>query len=138
LLISKDLVEGLPDDVFNLRFRKTELHDRNLTPALASLCNRMLPTVDRIDSFLAGRGLAAVSVASDPAQFRGVLPLPISALKSAFPVLGNPANRNRAIPLTYDQFRYAFASVVSEEEAKQLYETYAVPTAGKPIGSRRR
>ena len=82
---------------------------------------------------LAGRGLAAVSVAIDPAQFRGVLPLPISALKSAFPVLGNPANRNRAIPLTYDQFRYAFANVVSEEEAKQLYETYAVPTAGKPL-----
>src|SRR4029453_2981116 len=86
-----------------------------------------------LTQILAGRGLAAVSVAIDPAQFRGVLPLPISALKSAFPVLGNPANRNRAIPLTYDQFRYAFANAVSEEEAKQLYETYAVPTAGKPL-----
>ena len=82
---------------------------------------------------IAGRGLAAVSVAIDPAPFRGVLPLPISALKSASPVLGNPANRNKAIPLTYDQFRYAFANVVSEDEAKQLYETYAVPTAGKPL-----
>ena len=61
-----------------------------------------------------------MSVAIDPAQFRGVLPLPISALKSAFPVLGNPANRNRAIPLTYDQFQYAFANAVTEEEAKQL------------------
>jgi non-heme chloroperoxidase len=86
-----------------------------------------------LTQILAGRGLAAVSVAIDPAQFRGVLPLPISALKSAFPVLGNPANRNRAIPLTYDQFQYAFANAVSEEEAKQLYETYAVPTAGKPL-----
>jgi non-heme chloroperoxidase len=86
-----------------------------------------------LTQILAGRGLAAVSVAIDPAQFRGVLPLPISALKSAFPVLGNPANRNRAIPLTYDQFRYAFANAVSEEEARQLYETYAVPTAGKPL-----
>src|SRR5215213_8273622 len=86
-----------------------------------------------LTQILAGRGLAAVSVAIDPAQFRGVLPLPISALKSAFPVLGNPANRNRAVPLTYDQFRYAFANAVSEDEAKQLYETYAVPTAGKPL-----
>ena len=86
-----------------------------------------------LTQILAGRGLAAVSVAIDPAQFRGVLPLPISALKSAFPVLGNPANRNRAIPLTYDQFRYAFANAVDEEEAKQLHETYAVPTAGKPL-----
>jgi hypothetical protein len=59
-----------------------------------------------------------------------VLPLPISSLKSGFPVLGNPANRNRAVPLTYDQFRYAFADAVSEDEAKQLYETYSVPTSG--------
>ncbi|MFC4472414.1 alpha/beta hydrolase [Streptomyces xiangluensis] len=82
---------------------------------------------------LAGRSLAAVSVAIDPAPFRGVLPLPISTLKSSFPVLGNPANRNRAVPLTYEQFRYAFANAVSEDEAKQLYNTYAVPTPGKPL-----
>ena len=79
---------------------------------------------------LAGRGLSAASVAIDPAPFRGVLPLPISALKSASPVLGNPANRNRAVPLTYDQFRYGFANAVSEDEAKELYETYAVPGPG--------
>jgi non-heme chloroperoxidase len=86
-----------------------------------------------LTQILAGRGLAAVSVAIDPAPFRGVLPLPISALKSSSPVLRNPANRNRAVPLTYDQFRYGFANAVSEDEAKQLYETYAVPTPGKPL-----
>ena len=74
-----------------------------------------------------------MSVAIDPAPFRGVLPLPISALKSASPVLGNPANRNRAVPLTYEQFRYAFANAVSEDEARELYETYAVPAAGAPL-----
>jgi pimeloyl-ACP methyl ester carboxylesterase len=82
---------------------------------------------------LAGRGLAAVSVAVDPAPFRGVLPLPISALRSAAPALGNPANRHRAVPLTHDQFRYAFANAVSEEEAKQLYESFAVPAPGLPL-----
>lgn len=82
---------------------------------------------------LAGRGLSAATVAVDPAPFRGVLPLPFSALKSAWPVLGNPANRNRAIPLTYDQFRYAFANAVPEAEAQELYETYAVPAAGAPL-----
>jgi non-heme chloroperoxidase len=82
---------------------------------------------------LAGRSLAAVSVAVDPAPFRGVLPLPISSLKSASPVLGNPANRNRAVPLTYDQFRFAFANAVSEDEAKELYETFAVPASGAPL-----
>jgi non-heme chloroperoxidase len=82
---------------------------------------------------IAGRGLSAASVAIDPAPFRGVLPLPISSLKSAFPVLGNPANRNRAVPLTYDQFRYGFANAVDEDEAKQLYDTYAVPASGAPL-----
>ena len=82
---------------------------------------------------LAGRGLAAVTVAIDPAPFRGVLPLPISALRSASAALGNPANRHRAVPLTYDQFRYAFANAVPEDEAKELYETFAVPAAGLPV-----
>jgi non-heme chloroperoxidase len=82
---------------------------------------------------IAGRGLSAATVAIDPAPFRGVLPLPISALKSASPVLGNPANRNRAVPLTYEQFRYAFANGVSEEEARRLYDEFAVPASGVPL-----
>jgi pimeloyl-ACP methyl ester carboxylesterase len=82
---------------------------------------------------IAGRGLAAASVAVDPAPFRGVLPLPLSALKSSAPVLGNPANRNRAVPLTYEQFRFAFANAVAEDEAKALYDTYAVPASGVPL-----
>jgi non-heme chloroperoxidase len=82
---------------------------------------------------IAGRGLAKVSVAIDPAPFRGVLPLPLSTLKAGRPVLGNPGNRNRAVPLTYDQFRFSFANAVSEEEAKELFETYAVPAPGAPL-----
>ena len=82
---------------------------------------------------IAGEGLSAATVAIDAAPFRGVLPLPISALKSSRPVLGNPANRHRAIPLTYDQFRFAFANAVPEDEAQQLYDTYAVPAAGAPL-----
>ncbi|SEE91774.1 Pimeloyl-ACP methyl ester carboxylesterase [Streptomyces sp. 3213] len=86
-----------------------------------------------LTQILAGRGLSAVSVAIDPAPFRGVLPLPVSALRSSAPVLSNPANRNRAVPLTYDQFRYGFANAVSEEEARELYETFAVPAPGAPL-----
>ena len=82
---------------------------------------------------VAGRGLSAATVAVDPAPFRGVLPLPFSALKAASPVLSNPANRHRAVPLTYDQFRFAFANAVSEDEAKELFETYAVPAPGAPL-----
>jgi pimeloyl-ACP methyl ester carboxylesterase len=82
---------------------------------------------------VAGRGLSAAAVAIDAAPFRGVLPLPISALKSAKPVLENPRNRHRAVPLTFDQFRFAFANAVSEEEATELFETFAVPASGAPL-----
>jgi pimeloyl-ACP methyl ester carboxylesterase len=76
---------------------------------------------------LAGLGVATVTVAIDPAPFRGVLPLPASALKSASPVIGNPANYPRAVPLTFEQFQFGFANAVSESEAHELYETFAVP-----------
>src|ERR1700694_4323025 len=82
---------------------------------------------------LAGEGLAAVTVAIDPAPFRGVLPLPLSALKSSSAVLGNPLNYTRAVPLTYEQFRFAFANAVPKSEAHELYETFAVPGSGVPI-----
>ena len=82
---------------------------------------------------LAGRGLASASVAISPAPFRGVLPLPISALRTASVALRNPANWNRAVPLTYDQFRYSFANAVGEDEAKELYLGYSVPGAGEPL-----
>jgi pimeloyl-ACP methyl ester carboxylesterase len=86
-----------------------------------------------LSQILAGRGLSSVAVAIDPAPFRGVLPLPISALRAARPVLGNPTNRHKAIPLSYEQFRYAFANAVDEDEAKSLYDEFAVPASGEPI-----
>ena len=86
-----------------------------------------------LTQILAGRGLSRASVAISPAPFRGVLPLPISALRSSSAVLSNPANRHRAVPLTYDQFRYAFGNAVTDDEAKQLYEEFSVPGPGEPV-----
>ncbi len=82
---------------------------------------------------IAGRGLSAATVAIDPAPFRGVLPLPISALRSAMPVLGNPANRKRAVTLTFEQFGYGWANAVSESEAHQLYDEFHVAASGAPL-----
>jgi pimeloyl-ACP methyl ester carboxylesterase len=79
---------------------------------------------------IADRGLSAASVAIDPGPFRGVLPLPLSALKSASPVLLNPLNRGRAVTLTFDQFKYGWANALGEDEARQLYETYHVAAPG--------
>ena len=86
-----------------------------------------------LTEILAGRGLAAASVAISPAPVRGVLPLPFSALKSGSPVLRNPANRNRAVPLTYDRFKYGFANMVDDGEATELYARYSVPGPGKVL-----
>ncbi len=86
-----------------------------------------------LTQILAGRGLSSASVAIDPAPFQGVLPLPISALKAASAVLKNPANYQRSVRLTYDQFRFAFANVVDEDEARQLYDRHSVPGPGAPL-----
>lgn len=82
---------------------------------------------------LADEGLSAVTVAIDPAGFRGVLPVPLAELKSGAPVLSNPANYHRAVALTYEQFRYGFTNALSEEEALQLYDQFAVPGSGTPV-----
>jgi non-heme chloroperoxidase len=82
---------------------------------------------------VAGRGLASATVAIDPAPSRGVLPLPFSALKASFPVLGNPLNRGRTVTLTFDQFRYGFANAVTQEEARRLYDTFHTPAPGRPL-----
>jgi pimeloyl-ACP methyl ester carboxylesterase len=79
---------------------------------------------------IADRGLSAASVAIDAGPFRGVLPLPLSALKSASPVLRNPLNRGRAITLTFDQFKYGWANALDDNEARHLYDTYHVAAPG--------
>ena len=82
---------------------------------------------------LAGMGLGTVSVPIDPAPGRGVLPLPLSALRASFPALRNPANRKKAVMLTYKQFRFAFVNAVPEDEARRLYDEFPVPGAGLPL-----
>lgn len=82
---------------------------------------------------LAGHGLSDATVAIDPAPFRGVLPVPASAIKSSMAVTRNPLNRGRAITLTFDQFRYGWANTLDEQQARRLYDSYHVAGPGAPI-----
>lgn len=82
---------------------------------------------------LLGQDLAAAAVAIDAAQIKGVLPLPLSALRATLPVFKNPGNKHRAVFLTADQFRFAFGNAVSEEESVELFERWAIPAPGKPL-----
>ena len=86
-----------------------------------------------ITQILLDRGPGSVGVAIDSAAVKGVLPLPYSTLKSAWPLLRNPANKNKAIALTPRQFQYAFAHTLSEEESDAAYERYHVPGAARVL-----
>jgi pimeloyl-ACP methyl ester carboxylesterase len=82
---------------------------------------------------LLGEDLGAAAVAIDAAQIKGVLPLPLSSLRSTLPVFKNPANAHRAVSLTAEQFRYGFGNAVPPEESDALYERWAIPAPGKPL-----
>jgi pimeloyl-ACP methyl ester carboxylesterase len=82
---------------------------------------------------LLDRGLGAAGVAISPAPVKGVLRLPPSQLRAAFPVLRNPANLGRTVELTRPQFHYAFTNTMSDEEARAAYDRYEVPGPGRPI-----
>jgi pimeloyl-ACP methyl ester carboxylesterase len=82
---------------------------------------------------LLGQNLGAAAVAIDAAPIKGVLSLPISSLRSAFPVLKNPANKDRAVSLTAEQFHYAFGNAISETESAELHARWTIPAPGKPL-----
>jgi len=82
---------------------------------------------------LLGEGLAAAAVAIDPAQIKGVLPLPLAQLRAGFPALGNPANRGRAVSLTAKEFRFGFGNALTEEESDELFEAWTIPSPARPL-----
>src|SRR3954471_22261941 len=82
---------------------------------------------------LLGRDLAAAAIAIDAAQIKGVLPLPLSALRATLPVFKNPTNRHKAVSLTAEQFRFAFGNAISEDESNALYDRWTIPAPGKPL-----
>jgi pimeloyl-ACP methyl ester carboxylesterase len=75
------------------------------------------------------RGAAAI----DPAPVKGVTALPFAQLRSALPVLHNPANRHRTVALTPKEFRYSFGNMISEEESDALHEAWTIPGPGRPL-----
>ena len=82
---------------------------------------------------LLGQGTGAAAVAIDPAQIKGVLPLPLAQLRAGLPALGNPANRNKAVSLTKKEFRFGFGNALSEEESDELYERWTIPSPARPL-----
>jgi pimeloyl-ACP methyl ester carboxylesterase len=82
---------------------------------------------------LLGEGYGAAGVAIDPAQIKGVLPLPLAQLRAGLPALGNPANLHKAVSLTRKEFRFGFGNALTEEESDELYEKWTIPSPAKPL-----
>src|SRR5204863_5169281 len=76
---------------------------------------------------------AAAAIAIDAAQIKGVLPLPLSALRATLPVFRNPANKHKAVSLTAEQFRFAFGNAIREKESQELFDRWTIPAPGKPL-----
>jgi pimeloyl-ACP methyl ester carboxylesterase len=82
---------------------------------------------------LIGEGIARAAVAIDPAQIKGVLPLPLAQLRSGLPALGNPLNIGRAVALTKSEFRYGFGNAIPEAESDALFERWTIPSPARPL-----
>lgn len=82
---------------------------------------------------LLDRGLGAAGVAIDPAPLKGMHLLPLSTLRSGNPILHNPANRHRAVPLTPKEFHYAFTNTLDEDASQAVFDRYAVPGPGRVL-----
>jgi pimeloyl-ACP methyl ester carboxylesterase len=135
---------GEPDSVEDARKNPDAIADHGIDDVVAHFATIIaaLPTKPilvghsfggMIAQRLLGEDLAAAAIAIDAAQIKGVLPLPLSALKATLPVFKNPANRHRAVSLTADQFRFAFGNAIPAEESDSLFERWAIPAPGKPL-----
>ena len=123
-----------PDDVANLSIDEVTAHYAEL---IAGLDEKPVVIGHSFGGLIAekllGQGIGAAAVAIDPAQIKGVLPLPLAQLRSGLPALGNPANLRKSVSLTANEFRYGFGNAVSEEESNALYEQWTIPSPARPL-----
>jgi pimeloyl-ACP methyl ester carboxylesterase len=82
---------------------------------------------------LLNRGLGAAGVALGTAAPKGVLRLPLSTIRSAWPALGNPANLKKETPLTEKQFHWCFTNALSRDESDAVYRRYYIPGSARPF-----
>jgi pimeloyl-ACP methyl ester carboxylesterase len=135
---------GDPDTVDAARAHPDEIADHGIDDVVAHFAEVIAGLPEKpilighsfggmIAQRLLGEDLATAAIAIDAAQIKGVLPLPLSALKATLPVFKNPANKHRAVSLTAEQFRFAFGNAIPPEESDSLFEQWAIPAPGKPL-----
>lgn len=135
---------GEPDTVDEARMHPELVADTTIDAATAHFAD-LIATLDTVPvlvghSFgglivekLLGEGIGAGAVAIDPAQIKGVLPLPLAQLRAGLPGLGNPANLHKAVSLTAKEFRFGFGNALSQDESDALYDRWTIPSPARPL-----
>jgi pimeloyl-ACP methyl ester carboxylesterase len=133
-LATVEAIRANPDSVAGYGIEDVTAHFRTI---IGQLAHRPIVIGHSFGGMIAekllGEGYASAAIGIDAAQIKGVLPLPLSALHSTLPVFKNPANKNRAVTLTAEQFRYGFGNAIPEEESDALYEKWTIAAPGKPL-----
>jgi non-heme chloroperoxidase len=86
-----------------------------------------------ITQLLLDRGLGGAGVAIQPSRPRGVLRLPLSMLRSVWPVLRHLRNRGGVAPISAAHFHYVFANTLSRAESDRWHDQLAIPAPARPI-----
>jgi non-heme chloroperoxidase len=84
-----------------------------------------------VTQLLLNRGLGAAGVAIATAPPKGVVVLPPSTLRTAWPGLKNPLNRNGLAPLTPTQFQWRFANTLGRAESDAIYDEQYIPGSNR-------
>ena len=133
---------GFEAEVEALRADPTPIEQLQV-PEIIDMLENMIGKMDRppiimghsaggvFTQILLDHGFGAVGVAINSAPTEGVKVVPLSEIKSGFPILKNPANRHRAVGFTPKQWNYVFANTFSDEQSLELYERYHIPASGR-------
>lgn len=79
-----------------------------------------------LTQMLADRGLGSAYVGVTPGQPAGITTLPASTVRTAFPILRNPFNRNGASPISKPHFHFTFGNDLTRAESDAIWEEFAV------------
>ena len=133
---------GFEVEVEALRADPSPIEDLEV-PQIITMLEHLIAELDRspiimghsaggaFTQILLDHGFGAAGVVINSAPTEGVKVIPLSQIRSSFPVLKNPANRHRAVGLTAEQWYDVFANTLSEEESLALYERYHIPASGR-------
>ncbi|TDZ14301.1 hypothetical protein Cob_v012778 [Colletotrichum orbiculare MAFF 240422] len=82
---------------------------------------------------LLSRGLGIAGVAICPAQPAGIITLPFTTFKAAFPIIKNRFNVNSTVAISEHHFHWCFSNNTGAEESREYWKRYSVPGVARVL-----